>query len=428
MIAEFGLAQGLSQVAGMLCGLIYVRFMTVDEYAIYALCLSALGLAAVGSDLGLTGSLNYFWRDGMQTGHPIGPKIAAVRKLRLVLLAVALTISATLLLTSTSKQAVSSVPLLLSLGLVAITALLQSRSGVEIQVMRLDGRQRQSYYCESAGSLIRLMGAVAMIVAGIGTAWFGLTGGVLGAIATYCFAQRFRADSAREHHPVRAEDWLAIRRYLLPLAPSVAVFMIQEPLVYWFAATRGGAVPVAEVFALGRIGALYGLVGTFTHMVLTPRLARINDNAQFLRVCGLCLSVLCVASAGVLAVAWFVPQLLLLLIGQSYAHLQTELIVAMATATAANLTAFLILTGRVRGWVAIDPYMAIYQITAIAVLCSLWKFDSTIAVLELNLWLAFSSLICAAATFTLGLARPELVTPARETAGQAAESRPMEPH
>ena len=57
---EFGLSQALGQSAALISGLIYVRLMPVDQYAVYAISLTSLAFISTGSDLGLTSSLNYF--------------------------------------------------------------------------------------------------------------------------------------------------------------------------------------------------------------------------------------------------------------------------------------------------------------------------------------------------------------------------------
>jgi hypothetical protein len=42
VVFEFAISQGLAQAAGMISGLIYVRLMSVGQYALYAMSLSAL--------------------------------------------------------------------------------------------------------------------------------------------------------------------------------------------------------------------------------------------------------------------------------------------------------------------------------------------------------------------------------------------------
>src|SRR6266436_4424846 len=104
---EFALSQAVGQSAGLISGLIYVRLMPVDQYALYAIGLTSLSFISTGSDLGLKDSLNYFWREGSRDGCGIEPIIAAVQRLRWALLVLASFVSAALLLKTTSEQNLS---------------------------------------------------------------------------------------------------------------------------------------------------------------------------------------------------------------------------------------------------------------------------------------------------------------------------------
>lgn len=409
VFGEFSFAQGLSQAVGMLCGIIFVRMMPTSEYAVYALFMTTLVMVSVGSDLGLTGSLSYFWRRSLEQRQAIEPKLIAIKKLRVVLFCSALLVGGLSLFTSVRTSAISPAIILFCFCLIASTAFIQLHSSIDILLMRLERRQRTTYLCESAGSGARFTGAVAMVIFGMTTAWFGLVVGLLGAIVIQ-WTIRLNNKTPRVTQKVSQDDWKDIRVYMLPLIPSVLVFMIQEPLVLWLAATRAGSTAVAEVFALGRIGAIYALVGTFSYVVLTPMLSRISDNASFIKTTLVCLGGLCVVSSVALCIAWQIPEVPLWLIGHQYAHLHAELLIAMATSTTTVLASFFILTSRLRGWVKLDPYFALGQLTAIFVFCTFWQFDTTAYVLALNFAIAFMSLIFAGATFGIGVLRPALVS------------------
>lgn len=409
LVAEFGLAHGFSQTAGMLAGFIYVRYMSVEQYALYALCLTTLGLISVASDFGLNGSLNYFWRISIQGGSPFGPKLTAVRRLRSVLVAGALGVGGFVLFTSLGSRNTPLPTSVFCFALLAITAILTAQIGIELQTMRLEGRQRMSYLCESAGAGARFVGALSMIATGIGTAWYGLAGGMVGAILTTAAIDRVRSTMSCESHAVSSSDWRDIRGYILPLVPSVAVFTVQEPLVYWFAATHTGSTAVAQVFALSRIGAIWATIGMFTYVVLLPRLSRIAEDGRFMRLTALSFVAMALLAGSGLLAASLAPGLLLLLIGSNYENLQAELMITMAMSSCSILTSFLVLTARVQGWVKFDPILAIWQLGAIISLCAMCDFESTRSVLQLNLAIAVSSLLCASFVFACGAMRPQLV-------------------
>jgi hypothetical protein len=147
-IVEFGLAQGFSQAMGMLAGLIFVRTMPLNEYALYALSMSALGLLSVGSDLGVTGSLNYFWRRSLQAGVSVQPKIAAVRRVRNLLFTSSIVVSGLQLVLSTRTNSFSGPAVAVCFVLLTFTAYLQMRSLVDLQILRLSGHQRKTYLYE----------------------------------------------------------------------------------------------------------------------------------------------------------------------------------------------------------------------------------------------------------------------------------------
>ena len=252
----------------MLAGLIYVRTMPVEQYALYALCLTALSVAAVGSDMGVTGSLGYFWRKSLQDGSPIAPKIALVRRIRAILFAGAMAIGIALVITSTRNLSTSIASLAFCLCLVVFTAWLQTGISIDILIARLSGRQRESYIFESAGSAVRLGAALVMLVGGFGAAWFGLAGGLLGALATTALVQTSGIKTTQVQDGPTSKDWREMRSYAQPLMPSILIYMIQDPLVLWLAAVHGGATPVAEVHALGRIAAILSIVGSFVVVVL----------------------------------------------------------------------------------------------------------------------------------------------------------------
>src|SRR6266540_1822933 len=122
LFLEFAVSQGIGQAAGMLSGLIYVRLMPVDQYALYAIGLASLAFLSVGSDMGLTGSLSYFWRQSGNVSSAIEPRIAAVRRLRWAFLVLASLVSGALLLKTAAKQNLPLMSVFTCFGVVVATA------------------------------------------------------------------------------------------------------------------------------------------------------------------------------------------------------------------------------------------------------------------------------------------------------------------
>jgi O-antigen/teichoic acid export membrane protein len=409
---EFAISQGLVQSAGMISGLIYVRLIPVDQYALYAMALTSMAFVSIGSDMGVGGAVGYYWRQSGNDWRVIQPMIAAVVKSRSVLLILATIIVGVCLLKTASEQNLSIITVLACFGLVVATVACQLRTGIDLSLMRLEGMQRESYYCEAAGSITRLLMALGMIVTGITTAFFGLAGQLLGSLAVLTALPVFRRTRSpiNRSQPIGKDVWRAILGFAIPTLPTTIVYMAQDPLVLWLALAFGGKTPIAEAFAVGRIGAIYGMMGIFISVVLGPKFARIRDDAHFARMAGLCLSALVLLSAAATMIAYLAPSALLLLIGPKYAHLDKEVMLSVVAASFNLFIAFLAMVNRMRGWVRLEPLVAACQAIAIFVLASHWSFQDAASVLELMIALASFSSFCFFTISVVGLLMPALVT------------------
>ena len=216
LFLEFAVSQGIGQAAGMLSGLIYVRLMPIDQYALYAMALTALAFVGTASDLGLTGALSYFWRQTVTNEGTIEARIAAVRRLRSAFLVLASLLSGALLLKTAAKQDIAATTVSGCFGLIVATAWAQMHASIGIHLLRLRKLQRQSYYCEVAGGITRLLAAVAMIVTGITTALFGLAGGLLGAGSILAALRYVQGKPTSSPQPVRPEMWRDLLAFIMP--------------------------------------------------------------------------------------------------------------------------------------------------------------------------------------------------------------------
>ena len=406
---EFALSQGVAQSAGMISGLIYVRLMPIDEYALYAMALSSLTFVAIGGDVGLTGSLSYFWRQSDSDGNVIEPIIAVVQRLRSVFFVLASFVCGAFLLKTATERHFSIITVLTCFGLVVATAWSQLRAVLDVQLMRLQGLQRESYYCEAAGSITRLLAAVVMIATGITTALFGLAGGLLGSLSILAALKSFMRTPRGNSQPIARETWRKVLYYITPTFPTTLVYIAEVPLLLWLALTFGGKAPLAETFAVGRIGAIYGLLTIFINAVVGTRLARVRNDAHFARMMGLFLLALVFLSAAATTVAYLTPSALLLLIGPNYAHLEKQVVLMIAGSSISILTAFLSMANRLRGWVRLEPVAASCQVVAIFSLASQWSFHDSASVLELMVIVAGANFFWTSITSVVGLWMPAVV-------------------
>ncbi len=101
--------------------------------------MTAFALISVGSDLGLSGSLGYFWRQSLGQNEPPWRYVAAVRKLRSVLFYISLTAAGVFLFSSDVFRQASYFTMGSIMILLAFAAWLQVRSSVDLTLLRLQG-------------------------------------------------------------------------------------------------------------------------------------------------------------------------------------------------------------------------------------------------------------------------------------------------
>jgi len=318
-------------------------------------------------------------------------------------------VSGVLLLKAIREQNLSMISVFACFCLVVVTVSARLRATLDIQLMRLEGMQRESYYCEAAGSITRLLVAVAMIVTGITTALFGLAGQLLGSLSMLAAVRGFASTPRSKSQPVESGTWRKVLSYLMTTAITNLVYMVQLPVVLWLALTFGGKALLAETFAVGRIGAIYAVMGVFVTAVIGPRLARISDDGHFARPVGLFLLALVLLSVGAIMIAYLAPSALLLLIGPKYAHLEREVVLSVATMSFELLTGHLTMANRLRGWVRLEPVTGACQAVVIFILASPWSFHDSASAWGLIIVLSGFHFLGTGITLVVGLLAPAVV-------------------
>src|SRR5579863_7733479 len=426
ILSAYFTAQTLTQVSGLAAGLLLVRFMQVQQFALYTLATSVVTFFTFASDLGSTSSLLYFFQRAGKTGEDFQPYLHAVLSLRRG----AFLIGAAGILLAFPRSAVGKGFPLVDVAAVTAALLLcvwfQIASAVRLLALRLAGGFGRSYRAEVAGGALRLVVALLMVAASLLRAWLAMLGSALGAAATATIAGLAPSapppTAARPPgaHPGADQEAVAalpdlapyrrqVLRYLLPSLPSALYFSIQGPLTVWLAATFGAARNIAEVGALGRLGLIVGMCSGLTGVVLLPRLARIVDERlywrRYLQYGGLLLAF----ALALLAVALVMPGTLLLILGRQYSGLHRELVLVIAGAGLTLLGGYVIGVNFARSWNRWEALALLLLIVAQAGFVAALPLATTEGVLRFNLLSAATGLGLQLAITAVGVRRPRWV-------------------
>jgi hypothetical protein len=144
---------------------------------------------------------------------------------------------------------------------------------------------------------------------------------------------------------------------------------MQGQIMYVILAWMGNATGIADVAALGRVGALFGVIGTTVGGVLIPAFATCGDSNRLPKLYGLIVaaSIFALGAACIAAFAW--PSAILLILGSDYSKLEAELCLAIATACCAQVGAVMWYLNTSRGWTFVVDYGLIAVTLVAQIMC-----------------------------------------------------------
>jgi O-antigen/teichoic acid export membrane protein len=408
ILSAYFTAQTLTQATGLVAGLLLVRFMPVQQFALYTLATSVVTFFTFVSDLGSTSSLLYFFQRSAATGEVFQPYLGAVLSLRRG--AFVLGAAAVLLVfpRSAAAKGFGALDVALVTAALLLCVWLQIAASVRLLALRLGGHYGRSYRAEVAGGAVRLATSLLMVAASLLRAWLGMLGMVMAGALTARLARPAEAPASAARAslgPYRRR----ILRYLLPTLPSALYFSIQGPLVVWLAATFGGTKNIAEVGALGRLGLVLSMFSGLSGVVLLPRMARIVDERlyrrRYFQYGGLLLAI----ALGLLAAAVLFPGALLFVLGKPYSGLHRELALVTASAGLTLLSGFAVGVNLARSWNRWQTAAVLVLVAAQTGLASMLPLTKTAGVLLFSLLSGAVGLALQLAITEIGFRRPHWV-------------------
>lgn len=349
-LSSFSSVQLVVQLIGFVAGIVLVRHMAQAEYGYFTLAMSAASVTSILTDLGLATAVMAI--GGRLLGQPrsLGALVseAHVLHLRLAALSVAVLLPciAALLLAqhATLWQA-------LTLGaLVVAAAGLNVRVCIALSITRLLGNvalQQKLDLAINCAKLGVLWAATWLTLDAAIACWLNLA-----VAAAYFLALRsYLSKHVQADGTGSPEHAAALRDHLCKQAPNSVYFVLSSQLAVWLIAIFGSAERVAEVGALGRLAAVFTLIGVVTGALVMPYFARHEAPAQ-IGAGFFCVSAFFAALLALLvALAMLWPEPILWILGGPYARLHTELVWMIVASTLSAWAATIYNIGCARGWV-----------------------------------------------------------------------------
>ncbi|MGI4886622.1 MAG: lipopolysaccharide biosynthesis protein [Janthinobacterium lividum] len=353
-----GSAQLVVQAVSFACGILVIRLLPTQEYALYTLANTMLGTMIILADGGVTNGVMSqgarVWQDRTQMGAVLATGLDLRKKF-----AVGSLLIATPALFYLLRHHDASWTMSFLLVAALIPAFLTSLSGNLLEVApRLHQDIVPLQKIQVGGNVGRLAmlcitlfafpwAFVAILAAGLPQIWVN---------------QRLRkislvhADWQQAPDPVVRREILSIVKRLLP---DAIYYCLSGQITIWLISLAGSTAAVAQVGALGRLAMTISVFGALFSTLVTPRFARLPSNSPMLLKRYFQLQAgLVIFSLGIVGGSWLFANQLLWILGKNYAGLKTELVLNMGASTLSLMQGASFALCTFRGW-AINPLLFI---------------------------------------------------------------------
>jgi O-antigen/teichoic acid export membrane protein len=352
MTRLFGVASAQAgvQVLGFAAGIVLVRAMAPAQYGLYTLAIAMVGVANVLTELGIGNAVLALGGRLTGQGASLRGLVADADALhgRLVIVLPALVLPAFAVLLLHQHASVAQTIVLAMLG--GACAVFNVRNVIAQSVARLTGdlalQQKLDLAMNAARVLLLAIASALVLDAAVASA-VNLAVAALGCLVWRRWIAR-RLGAAITPSRVNA---LALRASVWRQAPNCIYYVFNSQLTVWLVGIFGSAERVADVGALGRLGAGFAVVTSVIGGVVLPYFARTEEAPQlesgFVALNGF----FALLATALVATALLAPAPILWVLGPHYAGLHAEL-VWMVLATAFSAWAGALYTvGCARGWV-----------------------------------------------------------------------------
>lgn len=317
-------------IVNMVAGLLIIRFLDKLDYAFYTVGFAATGIFTAVSDSGVTPIVNSIagkdWQHRGRMGSVINTALGFQKEVGLWL-ALPLTAYAIWQYRLIDASWTSAVVLTLIFGVIGLSTLETSILKIPIIFAK---RVVTTQRLELRTSLLKLVLVVALGLTIPGAVSFAIGTAVATLYALGAFRKEARsyADLAEG----RDRDTRANILGLFKLnAPGTLYWSFQGQITVLLCSLFATTENVAEIGALGRLALIFGILNTFVGGYLLPEVSKATTARRILQIAAAIMGIYVLATAALMAIAYFEPQLLLLILGSQYRNLQDVLLLFVGT-------------------------------------------------------------------------------------------------
>ncbi len=369
-VAEFGAVQVCVQVLAGLAGIIVVRTLAKEQYALYAITnqmqTACNLLADLGIGIGVRSIGGRVWQDRARFGSLVTTALDLRRWFALFSLGACLPIAAWMLAANGASW--SAVAVLC--GVLAASVLPLLKSSVHLVVPQLHGEYRRIQKLDLGNAALRLAMMAALAVSRMNAALAAAVGAAVNWVQL-AWLERWSREHADPAAPVNAEDRRELVRLSWRSFPNTMFFCFQGQVTLLILTLVGNPTGIADVTALGRLAVLLTAFSAAFTNVLAPRFARCQDAERLPRLYVGLVGAATLAMLPVMLAGWLLPGPLLWVLGAKYEGLENACGWVVTTACVSQIAAVMWQLNVGKAWIHAQSKFFVASIVAVQIVIAL---------------------------------------------------------
>ncbi|WP_044633296.1 MATE family efflux transporter [Neotamlana sedimentorum] len=393
LLGTTGLAQALVQGLGLISGILVIRVLPTEEYALYTLANTMLGsmvlLANGGISKGVMAQGSKVWKDKEKLGEVMVTGFDLRKKFIVASLIVGVPILAFLLLKNNASILVT-ILIIIALIPAFISSLSNSLIVIVPQLHQDIIPLQKNQIGVNLGRLLMLgvlifffpLAFVAVFSAGIPQ--------IIGNLRL----RKIVSMHVNLNHSPSKEISKKILKTVKRIFPEAVYYSFSSQITIWLLSIFGTTTSIAQIGALNRIAVLLTLITMVFNIVIAPRFARLIDSFQLLikRYSTVLFGLIILLIIIVFTTYVFSTQILFIL-GSKYANLEREIVLLILGSSLSLIAGLVYNMYSSRGWIQ-HPILAISMSLITLILgISLIDISNLVGVLKLNILVGTSQLL-----------------------------------
>ena len=358
LISITGAAQITVQLVGLTCGILIIRFLSPNEYALYTLANMMFSTITVLAECDIATAVmaqgGKVWRDPKK----LGVVLATGFGIRRILGICSILIVTPLLLYLLRHHGASWITSLLIIFSIIPAffaslsdTLLEVPSKLTQDIAPLQKNQVQAGIARLLLTVITISifpwAFIAILASGFSRMWANIG---LRKISTAYVDWSQKGDAK-----IRKEILTFVKRIL----PMAIYYSFSGQITIWIISFFGSTSSIAEIGALGRLTAVIGFFSVLFGTLIAPRFARIVDSKQLLlsRYLQILFGLL-LAFIGIVGLVWFFSAEVLWILGKNYYNLHFELLLSIIGSSLGLIAGSFYALNSSRGWI-MNPVISV---------------------------------------------------------------------